>query len=52
MLLDYPRPNFVRKMRYADNDEDVRQNVENHLNVSVRRRSQQLNLTYGSTWRI
>lgn len=51
-LLNNPRTNRVRNVRNADNVEAVRQSVQNNPNLSVRRRSQQLDLTYGSTWRI
>ncbi|MBZ5797318.1 hypothetical protein K8353_45605, partial [Burkholderia contaminans] len=42
----------VRNVRNAASVEAVRQNVRNNPNLSVRRRSRQLGLTYGSTWGI
>lgn len=51
-LLDNPRTNRVRNVRNAENVEAVRQSVRDNPKLSVRRRAQQLDLTYGSTWRI
>ena len=51
-LLDNIRPKIPRPARSEENIAAVAESVHEDRGESIRRRSQQLGLTYGTTWRI